>query len=194
MLVFWKARLVVLAVPKTGTTALENALAPWADAAIVNPPGLKHCTVRKYRRELAPFFEQKGKRPLDLLAVIREPISWLGSWYRYRRRADLKGQPNSTAGMTFDDFVAGYLADPQPDFARVGAQSRFLSGGVDHLFRHDDGVGLRAFLEDRLEREITLDRANVSPPGDLALAPEHLDRLQAAYAEDFALWKNARGS
>ena len=58
MLIFWKTRLAILAVPKTGTTAIEQALAPMADAAILNPPGLKHCTVRKYRRELSDFFEQ----------------------------------------------------------------------------------------------------------------------------------------
>ena len=53
MLVFWKARLVLLAVPKTGTTALEEAFLPWADASFLNPPRLKHMTVRRYRRQLA---------------------------------------------------------------------------------------------------------------------------------------------
>jgi hypothetical protein len=44
MLVFWKAKLVLLAVPKTGSTALEAAFGPWADAAFLNPPRLKHMT------------------------------------------------------------------------------------------------------------------------------------------------------
>ena len=83
MLVFWKARLVLLAVPKTGTTALEAALLPHADTAILNPPRQKHCTVRRYRNQLQPFFEQRGERPLELVAVVREPVSWLSSWYRY---------------------------------------------------------------------------------------------------------------
>jgi hypothetical protein len=57
MLVFWKARLVLLAVPKTGTTALEAAFGPLADMAFLNPPRLKHMTLRRYRRQLAPILE-----------------------------------------------------------------------------------------------------------------------------------------
>nr|WP_298435025.1 gamma-glutamyl kinase [uncultured Jannaschia sp.] len=190
MLVFWKARLVLLAVPKTGTTALEATLAPHADAAIVNPPGLKHCTVRKYRRELADFFEQKGRRPMELVATVREPVDWLGSWYRYRRRPALDGQPNSTAHVDFDGFVKAYLADPQPDFARVGAQAQFLGGGVDHLFRHDDG-GLVPFLAERLELEIDVPRMNVSPAGALDLSPETEARLRRERPEEFEVWDTA---
>ncbi|WP_179379552.1 gamma-glutamyl kinase [Jannaschia marina] len=194
MLIFWKARLVVFAVPKTGTTALEEALAPVADAAIVNPPGLKHCTVRKYRRELAPFFEQKGRRPLETLAVMREPVDWLGSWFRYRARPGLDGQPNSTAGMSFDAFVEAYLSEDPPPFARVGSQATFLEGGVDHLFRHDDQPRLIRFLEDRLEREIQLGRANVSPEGATDLSPALAARLRTDRAADFALWESLQGA
>lgn len=194
MLIFWKARLAILAVPKTGTTALERALAPTADAAILNPPGLKHCTVRKFRRELSPFFEQKGKRPLALVAVMREPVDWLGSWYRYRTRPDLEGQPNSAAGATFDQFVDSYLQTPQPAFAKVGSQATFLDGGVDHLFAYTEQPALLAFLEERLSRRIDLTRENVSPPGETVLAPDRLAALKAAHAADFALWdKVTRG-
>jgi hypothetical protein len=188
MLIFWKARLAILAVPKTGTTALELALAPHADAAILNPPGLKHCTVKKYRRELAGFFEQKGKRPLELLAVMREPVSWLGSWYRYRSRPGLSGQANSTAGISFDSFVASYLTDPQPPFARVGSQAQFLDGGVDHLFRHGDTDGLLRFLEGRIGMKIDLEKTNVSPGGDLDLSDEMHSRLKNERIKDFDIW------
>ena len=56
MLLFWKAKLVLLAVPKTGTTALEAALLAHADTAILNPPEKKHLTARRWRNQLAPFF------------------------------------------------------------------------------------------------------------------------------------------
>ena len=189
MLIFWKARLAILAVPKTGTTAIEQALAPMADAAILNPPGLKHCTVRKYRRELSDFFEQKGRRPLELVAVMREPVSWLGSWYRYRSRPELDGQPNSTAGMDFDSFVEAYLSESPPDFARIGAQATFLEGGVDHLFRYDRQSALLEFLQERLGGEIVLPRANVSPDGVTTVSPRLRARLKQERADDFALWE-----
>ncbi|MEL7182459.1 MAG: gamma-glutamyl kinase [Pseudomonadota bacterium] len=188
MLVFWKQRLVLLAVPKTGTTALEAALAPMADAAILNPPGMKHCNVQKYRRELAPFFEQKGRRPLSLVAVMREPVDWLGSWWRYRGRAALDGQPNSTKGVSFDAFVSAYLDPQQPDFARVGAQAKFLQSGVDHLFRYDHQDALLAFLEDRLGQLPPLERQNVSPVAEVDLSAQTRASLQADFKVDFDLW------
>ena len=42
MLVFWKQKLVILSVPKTGTTAIEAALAPHADIVVSHPPEQKH--------------------------------------------------------------------------------------------------------------------------------------------------------
>ena len=39
MLVFWKENLVLLAVPKTGSTALQGALAPRASGLVVANPG-----------------------------------------------------------------------------------------------------------------------------------------------------------
>ena len=190
MLVFWKARLVLLAVPKTGTTALEAALAPSADAAIVNPPGLKHMTLRKWRRDLAPVFEQNGRRPMETVAVMRDPVDWLSSWWRYRSRPELDGQKNSTAGISFDDFVRDWLSDTPPDHARIGSQATFLEGGVDHLFRHDRPEPLRMFLSERLGLAVSTGRANVSPRRDGKLSDAMEARLRAERPAEFALWNS----
>jgi hypothetical protein len=194
MLMFWKEKLIVLAVPKTGTTALETALLPHADAAITNPPQMKHVTLRKYRAQLARFFEQRGQRPMEVMAVIREPVDWLGSWYRYRARPQIAGRAQSTAGLSFDAFVEGWLQDPEPEFARVGRQSRFVSDdagqvAVDHLFayeRLDLAVG---FLEQRLGLTLDLARHNVSRDRATALSPPVEARLRREAAADFALWQ-----
>ena len=82
MLVFWKARLVFLAVPKTGTSAYEAALGSIASMAVLDPPELKHAPVYRYNRFFRPMLEKAGAEQMDLLAVVREPMSWLGSWYR----------------------------------------------------------------------------------------------------------------
>lgn len=193
MLVFWKARLVLLAVPKTGTTALEEALLPHADAAILNPPAQKHCTVRRYRNQLQKFFEQRGARKLELVAVVREPIGWLSSWHRYRARDEIVGSPNSTAGITFDDFVEAWLMEAPPDFARVGRQSRFVAEedggiGVDHLFRHDRLADAVSFLEGRVNARLEVGRSNVSPGVSSVLGAEMESRLRQEAPEEFALW------
>ena len=198
MLLFWKAKLVVLAVPKTGTTALEEALLPHADVAILNPPEKKHLTARRWRAQLAPFFENKGARPLQTMAVIREPVDWLGSWHRYRARPEIAGSPASTAGLDFDGFVAGWLSDPEPEFARVGRQSRFVSDAsgrviVDHLFRYEALDEAICFLETRLKCRLDLSRRNVSPRTETRLSPALEARLRREAAADFALWDSLAG-
>lgn len=191
MLIFWKARLVLLSMPKTGTTALEAAFAPHADAAIHNPPGLKHMGPAKWRQSLAPLFERRGKRPMETMALVREPVDWLGSWWRYRGREALRGQPNSTEGVGFDAFVEAWLSEAPPPHADVGQQARFLRGGVDHLFRYEDFPAALAFLAARLEVEAEPERLNVSPPGEARLAPPLIARMRAERAEEFALWEGA---
>lgn len=199
MLVFWKARLVLLAVPKTGTTALEQALLPYADAAILNPPQQKHCTVRRYRNQLQKFFEQRGQRKLEVMAVVREPVDWLSSWYRYRARDEIRGTANSTADKSFDEFAEAWLLDKPPAFAKVGRQSRFVSEedgsmGVDHLFRHDQLDHAIAFLEDRVKHRLDVGRSNVSPSDPVALSGAMHARLLSEAPEEFALWATLGGT
>lgn len=198
MLVFWKQRIVLLAVPKTGTTALEQALLPYASAAILDPPGQKHVSARQYRNRLANFFEQRGKRPMDVVAVMREPVDWLGSWYRYRSRPQLDGKPNSTAGISFDDFVTAWLSPSRPAFAEIGSQANFLTddkGGlaVDRLYRYDRIADLVQFMEDRLSTRLDLPRANVSPPGPVDLSADTQARLAREARAEFALWESLPG-
>lgn len=193
MLLFWKAKLVLLAVPKTGTTALEAALLAHADTAILNPPEKKHLTARRWRNQLAPFFENRGARQIETMAIIREPRDWLGSWYRYRARPEISGSASSTAGMDFAQFVTGWLSDPEPEYARIGRQSRFVANAegkiiVDHLFRYEDLDQAVDFLQQRLGVTLDLGRRNISPQADLSLPPALEARLQREAAADFDLW------
>lgn len=194
MLVFWKERLVFLAVPKTGTTAIEGALAPKAALVLREPPILKHATVQRFKRILHPMMDITKEPEFDTVAVVRDPVDWLGSWFRYRSRVDLLGKPNSTRGRTFDDFVSAYMADPQPGYAAVGSQARFLLTpdgkiGVTHLFRYEARPKLIHFLEERLSTRISLNRLNVSPPADVTLSPDVAKALRQTCAAEFEVWE-----
>ena len=194
MLVFWKERLVFLAVPKTGTTAIEGALAPKAALVLREPPLLKHATVQRYKRILQPMMDITKEPPFDTVAVVRDPVDWLGSWYRYRHRDDRVGHANSTRGLSFDDFVGAYMADKPPAFADVGSQARFLTTpegtvGVTYLFRYEARPKLIRFLEQRLNTQIHLNRLNVSPPADVTLSPGVAADLRQRCAAEFAVWE-----
>ena len=193
MLVFFKERLAFLSVPKTGTTAYESALAARADMVISEPPMLKHAPVYRYNRFIRPMFLRVCDAEMELMAVLREPVSWLGSWYRYRRRPFMEGKPNSTHGISFDDFVLAYMKGSKPGFADVGSQAAFVKPqpngtAVTHFFRYEDQPRLQDFLRARLDVDFTLARENVSPPMELALDPAVEARLRRKCAEEFDLY------
>jgi len=193
MLVFYKERLAFLSVPKTGTTAYEKALGPRADMVISEPPMLKHAPVYRYNRFIRPMFLRVCDAEMELMAVMREPISWLGSWYRYRRRPFMRGKPNSTENISFDDFVSAYVKGNKPGFADVGSQAGFMKGQpngttITHYFRYEDQPRLQAFLNERLDINLTLTRENVSPPMELELTADVESRLRRKCAEEFDLY------
>lgn len=196
MLIFNKAKLVVFSVPKTGTTALESALAPHAALAVLDPPELKHAPVYRYNRFFRPMVEKFIGDDVETVAVLREPVSWLGSWYRYRARPFLKGRPVSTEGMSFDAFVEAYLQDERPPFANVGSQAKFVEPrpngtSISRFFRYEELDSFVQFLEARLARKIELPNVNVSPRAQLSLSASLKAELNERCAEDFALWEAA---
>lgn len=103
MLVFSEQNLAFLAVPKTGTTAIEMALRPRAD--IIFTKRRKHTPATKYRNKVLPFLEDAMQVRPAAFAVMRDPVEQIRSWYRYRASPRLKGTARSTNGCSFDDFV-----------------------------------------------------------------------------------------
>lgn len=191
MLVFGSANLVFLAVPKTGTTAVEMALRPKADMALMKTR--KHINAQRYRRKVAPFIKDAFGMQPETVAVMRDPISQIRSWYRYRTRPDRHGEPRSTQGLSFDAFVQAVISQTPPPFAGIGSQFTFLTNGkgqllVDHLFAYEDQPAFRAFLSDRLGEDIVLKPKNVSPHTPASLSGSSEAALRAARADEFALY------
>jgi hypothetical protein len=193
MLVFFKERLVLLSVPKTGTTAYHTALRDRADMVYSDPPELKHAPLYRYNRWVRPMLKKVCNAEMDIVAVMREPISWLGSWYRFRSRPFMNGKDNSTRNVTFDDFVLAYCEDTQPGYANVGSQAKFLESqpngcSVAHLFRYDHQRRFIDFLEERLSTTLVLQQKNVSPTMELFLSPNVESVLRKKCASEFKLY------
>lgn len=195
MMVFYRARLVLLSVPKTGTTALQSALRPHADLVISDPPELKHAPLYRYNRWIRPMFEKVCDAELEVAAIMREPISWLGSWYRFRQRPHLDGQPASTKDLSFDEFVTDYCRGKRPAHANVGSQAKFLESQpngcrVTHLFAYEDLAPFHAFLKDRTSLNYETQPENVSPKGDLTLSVATEQKFKRKHPEEFALYQS----
>ena len=142
MQVSLKHRFVFLCTPKCASNSIEAMLRPYVDMDLQGSPSVRHTNVRQFRRYLEPYLVAVAPdTEFETVALIREPVSWLYSWYRFRARNALRTKKHihCTSHVTFGEFVVAYLADPQPAFARVGSQSDFLTDengnlGVDHLF------------------------------------------------------------
>jgi hypothetical protein len=198
VLVFWEERLVFLSVPKTGSTAVEMALRPRAGIALTDPPVAKHTPYYRYRRLLRPYLDALGAPEFETVAVVREPVDWLGSWWRYRQRDELRGHKNATHDVSFEDFVRGYMMprETRPSYAAVGSQAKFLHFGhgqvpVDHLFRYEDQDLLLGFLADRLGPLPPLKRLNESPRRKVQLDPGLRDALEREVSREFKVWRLA---
>jgi len=191
MLILWNLNLVIFSVPKTGTTAIEQALAPYAAVHFSRPPAVKHMTHQRFNRFIRPWLKKEGKDEIKTFALMREPVSWLGSWYRYRQRDALLGSEKSTNGLSFDEFVDAYLQETdRPAYARLGSQARQLSKsrgevGIDHLFRYENMAGFLYFMEEKLGQKLVLPQVNVSAPMHLDLAKPLYLKLREKYALDF---------
>lgn len=202
MIFLYRARLVILSQPKTGTTALERALAQRAAMALNGPPEMKHISYRGFMKTVAPMLEsQAGMKRGDyfVVATMREPIDWLGSWYRYRTRekltkSDNPRSTNYTGSISFDEFVREVCAsgDDKPAYARVKTPSWVSLAhtdcvGVDRLFPYEDSKGLLDLIRERSGRPVEPEQRNVSPRMEISLTPETTALVREKFAFDFDL-------
>ena len=191
MMVFPRENLVFFAVPKTGTTAIEAALDARAAIVLRDPPHLKHMTVASYQNSLRPLL----KADYEMMAVIRHPLDWHGSHYRYRTRPALKGTARSTAEISFAEFIARMLTPGNPE--AEGSQSRFLSlkdgrCPVQHLFRYEAQDRILAFLADRFGGPVELPVVNVSPRRVLDLPKDLQAAHETRFARCYQMWEAAQ--
>lgn len=194
MMASLRHRIVLLAMPKCASTALEAALAPHMDFIVQGFPSAKHTPARKYHRHLKKYLESFGTGPMETVCLFREPTDWLNSWWRYRGRAGIPNPERSTRGMTFETFVQRYLNNAQAP-ADLGRQSRFVSNNageiaVDHLFRYDDLGSLVAFLADRMQMDVSLEQRNVSPEAhaDQRLSEDTDQMLREELSLDYEIY------
>lgn len=181
MLVFSEQNLVLFSVPKTGSTAMEVALKPWADIAFYKQR--KHTPVGRYQRKIAPFLRASYGLEPETMAVIRAPLEHLRSWYRYRAY---------TLEVDFDGFVQAVISPAPPDWARIGSQHKFLTGpggslGITHLFAYEAQPVLRDWLCARMGEEITFKPHNVSPAAATPITPDTRAAFEVRYAAEIAL-------
>ena len=186
---------VFLATTKTGSTAIENAFAPRASLTFRDPPRLKHMNARSFLRVVAPILTRHGypRDSYELVCVIREPVDWVASWWRYRSRPEAAGKPGYTGEMSFDEF-ADRVVNRQ---IKIGNLRRFVVDTegdvvVSRMFRYDRLDGAVQWMADRIGMTPPrLKQTNVSPPRSYVISPAVRSRLEDHYAGQAALYEAA---
>ncbi len=182
--------------PKAASTSIELALFPHCDIAFINNPRVKHIRYRRYKRFILPYIDQSGFGPLETTCLFREPTDWLFSWYRYRSRDKIKTKPQSTANMSFDEFVSRYMAE-DANVYDIGRTSLFVidhdsKPAVDHIFRYENLPAYTKFLESRFEEKFDFEHLNESPKREFTLSAQLKTQLEEFLAPEYEIYETAR--
>ena len=193
MIFFPTANLVVFAVPKTGSTAFEQTFKRDISDALVISEDKKHSNVRQYEYREYDTQYGRSKQPVERMAILREPLERLHSWFRFRRGLD-ENNPNSTRNISFEKFIELTMLPEPPRCAKnVGDQWEFCIRknselGITHIFDVANLQPLDDFLQRRLGRGFPRQRLNTSKPGEMVLTKKVEKKLRSLRAQEFALY------
>jgi hypothetical protein len=125
MIVSTEPRFIFIAVPKTGSSSVEQSLSAYDNAGLSQSFN-KHALAMVVEEGLpADVWECSFK-----FAFVRDPYEWLYSWYRYRQREGLQNPGHKrhkiyTGNMSFDEFAHCFADEElmlkQSDFIRSPA-------------------------------------------------------------------------
>jgi len=120
-------KFVFVAVPKTGSSSMEEALAPYQSS--LTEKFNRHATCLKLQRELP----QEVWRDYFKFAFVRDPYDRMLSWYFYRKRNQLKDPSYSrhhlyTGNISFDEFVGTF------------SKNELMFKQVDFIAPHNGGL------------------------------------------------------
>ncbi len=183
---------VLLALPKTASTALERTLTPYATEVVGSPPGRKHLPARGFVHTRMEPLEADGhpRESYELVTMFREPIEWLESWWRYRAREESR---HSTAGMSFDEFALSYVSGDEDAPIPAGRPAKFVRArgtvAVDRIFDVGRPDVWSAWFSERIGVPLDFERRNVSSARRGELSAETRARVEAWFAPEYDVWR-----
>lgn len=189
---------------KVASSSIHHLLYPVADAVFYRPELGKHFDYAQACERLRRWGGPNA-RTLYRFGVVREPVDWMRSWYKFRSRPDMRagaharGNAAIPADRTFEGFVDDVLADVPADYARIREQSFFFRdrsrtvrmdflATLDSL--HEDCRILAEHPSLRPLRDLAEYRVNTSDAtSDLSLPAHKTARLEAFLSADVALYQ-----
>ena len=174
MLISVKHNFVFFCTPKCASNSIEAMLQPFSDISLLGPPYFRHTNFRRYNKYISPFIENATRGDsLETICLVRDPISWLYSYYRFRSRFQIRN-PNhprfssSTYKISFAEFVSAYMSQDPPPFADVGCQFNFVKNeldqiGIEKLCPYENIEDFIQYMSRKVESPLKIGFKNVSP-------------------------------
>ncbi|MGZ4446756.1 MAG: hypothetical protein ACXVWZ_06755 [Nocardioides sp.] len=196
MMAMAHAGFVFLSMTKTGSTAVQRHFEQHAQLLVRQPPAMKHMTARTFRARVAPLLERYGfpRESYELVAIVRDPVDWAESWWRYRSRPAARGKASYTGDLGFDEFAERLVAGD----VFLGSSANFVSDGqgrvlVERLYKYEHLDQAAAWMAERLGVESpTLTTVNASPQRGCTVSPATRALLEEHLADDLAVYRSAR--
>ncbi|MDO9398602.1 MAG: hypothetical protein Q7T71_18820, partial [Herbiconiux sp.] len=187
---------VLLSVPKVASTSLDAALAGYHQQPPGRPPS-KHQNVITFHRHTVPKIHGLGfeRDSYEVVALFRDPVSWLESWWRYRQRPDVRDNQAEryTGDRSFTEFVELFLRDKSATGIK-GRPAKFVAGDrdrgarLDRIFAVDRPEVWTSWFAERVGSLLEIPRRNQAsarPPTDL---PADLaEELRSWFAPEYAV-------
>ena len=170
-----------VAVPKTATIAIERAFSPYANG------------FQPHQHD--PVDAVKGQSQNPCIAVVRHPLRWIESYYKYLRFSPYFAHSGSVWGLhskSFEQFVWAYIRGqhmwPEP----LRDQSSYVSRNgkvVEHLYRYESLSDAVAHLCEACGAKVALERHNVSRDVPLDLSAEAVSAFEQSAKRDYDLYE-----
>jgi len=159
-----------------------------------------HDHVMPFHQSLYPEID------IETFCIIRDPIDWVYSWYKYRSRAELRKLSLQTqyqhkaelycGGISFENFVLEILKGSNAEkFAKIGSQTKYImldngKSGIDKIFFFENGMKpVEEFLSQKTGIEFAIPHYNKSPQKkEINISPELKARLKHHLKDDFSLY------
>lgn len=191
MLIAVKKRFVFVANSKTASTSIDKALMSECEIYRGGSPKNKHISLRHAIKQYDFLFGRPKFAPSTFFkfGIIREPLSWVQSWYRYRL-----GNGSIDAGMTFQTFWEE-KAGPAARGGKRMKQSNFfttVNGDllIDYLIPYEDLAAQFEKVGSQLGVKTTLPHKNKSTVDKIAdpISDELIADIRTTLATDFDLY------
>lgn len=170
------------------------------------PGAIKHINARVFNKNILALHNRLMPAvAIESFCMMREPLGWIESWYRYQTRDALKdpahfNHARYTGNISYDQFIEAFVESSgkaRPEYARLTTQYDFVrldnnEVGVDRIFPMERMDLVEDFLRQKTGKKISIPQENVSPKQSCHLDPALLRRLEEYLAPDLVLFEQVR--